>query len=250
MTKTHHRFFIDPTSFTEGRVHLTDQGQVNQIVKVLRLKESQEIIVLDGLGNEFVVRLKEIYKKKIVGRIVETRASQGESKTLIRLFQGLPKQLSRFEEVLKHGTELGVSEFHPLITQNGENPELKKRPRLESILKESAEQSERGLIPVLGDEINFSDILKNGWPKDLSADLTLMAFAREEAALLSHVMTTMGEPKSINIIVGPVGGFTDDEIALAHKNKFTVFGLGPRVLRAETAGLGIVSALIFGGFLD
>ncbi|MBT5015933.1 16S rRNA (uracil(1498)-N(3))-methyltransferase [Candidatus Peregrinibacteria bacterium] len=248
MTKTLHRFFIHPTALCEDRVLISNRDQVHQMTRVLRVKEGDKFIGLIGNGKEYEIEVMEISKKEIVGRVELERECQGELPIVMRVFQGLPKQLSKFEEVLKHGTELGATEFYPLITANCEAQEIRKRERMEHILKESAEQSERGRIPVLGPEINFTDVLDGGWPTGLEAEVTLFAYAREDSVLLSEVLADMGSPKSVNIVVGPEGGFTDEEVAAAHKQKWTVFGLGPRILRTETAGPAILSALLLGSF--
>ncbi len=248
MTKTLHRFFISPGAIKDDRVVISDREQVHQMTRVLRIREGEKIVVLIGDEKEYEVKVSEISKKQITGEILSERPCNGELPFTVRLFQGLPKQPSKFEEVLKRGTELGTTEFYPLITANCEVQEIRKRERMEHILKESAEQSERGQIPVLGPEIKFADVLEGGWPPGLEAEVTLLAYAREDRALLSEVLGKMGSPRSINIVVGPEGGFTDDEVAAARKQAFTVFGLGPRILRTETAGPAILSALLLGSF--
>lgn len=243
MTKTLHRFFVSPTAIDKNRIILTDRDQISQITRVLRMQQGDHIVVLDNTGMEYEAKIVSLSKNEVMAHLQEKREVQGEPEVLVRLFQGLPKQLSKFEEVLRHGTELGVSEFYPLLTHNGENSELKKRERMEHILKESAEQSERGKIPVLGPEVKFSEVLKSGWPEQLDAEVTLLAYAREEKSMIHEVLQKLGMPKAINIIVGPEGGFEDSEITLAREKHFTIFGMGPRILRTETAGPAILSAL-------
>lgn len=244
MTKTLHRFFIDPSSIGDTYATITDPNQVQQISKVLRMKVGTFVILLDNSGNEFDAEIVEISRKKIVFAPGKKRACVGEPEVMIRLFQGLPKQPSKFEEVLKHGTELGVAEFYPLLTQNCEAQELRKRERMEHILKEAAEQSERGRIPVLGEEVRFELVLEHGWPPELGADVTLLAYERETSTLLSDVIRQLGSPTTINLVIGPEGGFTEEEIALARERHFMIFGLGPRILRTETAGVACVAALL------
>ena len=248
MTKTLHRFFISPAAIQKDRVLITDRNQVHQMTRVLRVREGDKFVALTGDGKEHEVKVLEISKKEVVGLVQSNRPCTGELPITVRLFQGLPKQPSKFEEVLKHGTELGASEFYPLLTANCEVQEIRKRERMEHILKESAEQSERCRIPVLGPEISLKEVLDVGWPTGLEAEVSWIPYAREDRALLSEVLASMGSPKTINIVVGPEGGFTDEEVAAARKQAFTVFGLGPRILRTETAGPAILSALLLGSF--
>jgi 16S rRNA (uracil1498-N3)-methyltransferase len=244
MTKTLHRFFVHPAAIKEDKVVIRDKEQIHQLTRVLRMKVGTHLIVLNNKGREIEVQVTEMSKKKITCRFVEERTNQNEPAVSIRLFQGLTKQASKFEEVLKHGTELGVTEFYPLLTQNGEAQELRKRERMEHILKEAAEQSERGRIPILGNEVRLASILEKGWPEELNADVTLLAYAREKDTLLSDVIRQLGSPKTINLIIGPEGGFTEEEVQHARDQHFMVFGLGPRVLRTETAGVAVVAALL------
>ncbi len=248
MTKTLHRFFLSPSALNKDRVLISDRDQVHQMTRVLRVREGDTFVALIGDGKEYEVKVMEISKHEIIGRVQVDRPCKGELPIEVRVFQGMPKQLSKFEEVLKHGTELGATQFYPLLTANCEAEELKKRTRMEHILKESAEQSERGRIPVLGPEVRLKDILESGWPEGLEAEVTLFAYAREEKALLSEVLGNMGSPKSVNIVIGPEGGFTDEEVEGAHEQHWTVFGMGPRILRTETAAPAILSALLLGSF--
>ena len=244
MTKTLHRFFVHPSAIEKDRVMITDLNQVHQLTRVLRLKPGDELVMLNNAGREWTVKIMEMTRREIKCRFVDEREVVGEPKILIRLFQGLPKQPSKFEEVLKHGTELGVGEFYPILTQHCEAQELRKRERMEHILKEAAEQSERGRIPVLGPEIRFEIVLEHGWPLDIAGDVTLLAYSRETSTLLSDVIHQLGSPATINLVIGPEGGFSDEEIALARERHFMIFGLGPRILRTETAGVAVVAALL------
>ena len=265
MTKHIPRLFISAPSFHPDRVVIDDAEQHHQLTRVMRIRPGDLLVGLDGGGltgggKEYPLKIMTISKREVVCRYVDEsmaytngRTAMGEPRVLIRLFQALPKQLGKFEEVLRHGTEVGIGEFYPLITHHVEGGvggksgrELRKRERMEHILKEAAEQSERGKIPVLGPEVDFSEVLKHGWPAGLESDVTLMASERERAFFLWDVAPTLQEKKSINLVVGPEGGFSEQELKGAQQQGFTLFGLGPRILRTETAGVAVASALLFG----
>lgn len=248
MAKTIHRFFVAPTAIQKERVVISDPDQVHQLTRVLRLHEGDFLMLLDGRGKEYKVKLSSFSKKEITGRVMGRLTNHSEPPVRIRLFQGLPKQPAKFEEVLRHGTEVGVSEFYGLLTEHGQTDELRKRERMETILKESAEQSERGKVPVLGPEIDFKLVLEHGWPSELQADVTMMAHSRTTDRFLPDVIEAMGNPASINLLIGPEGGFSENEVKRAEKLDFKIFSLGPRILRTETAGVAVVSALLLGSF--
>lgn len=260
------RLFLPSSSFHPDRVVISDREHHHQLTRVLRMRPGDQFVVLDGGAHggviahgpakEYTVKIMTISKHEVVCRYVDEsmaypngREASGEPRVLIRLFQAIPKQLSKFEEVLKHGTEVGIAEFYPLITAHCELRELRKRERMEYILKEAAEQSERGRVPVLGPEVDLGEVLKNGWPEGLGAEVTLMASEREGKIFLWEILPSLAGMKSINIVVGPEGGFSEQELEGAQKRGFTLFGLGPRILRTETAGVAVASALLFGSSL-
>lgn len=250
MTKTIHRFFVTPSAILADGVVVSDREQVHQLSRVLRMQAGDSLIVLNGKGTEYLVKIMSVSKEEILCRHVDQWPAKGEPSLRIRLFQAIPKSPSKFEEVLSHGTEIGVSEFYPLLTQHGEVDALRKRERMEAILRESAEQSERGRIPVLGPEISLKDVLNTGWPVGLEAGTTLMAHsAREPLPLLAELIKK--EPilgaTTLNLLIGPEGGFSEAEVLKGQENGFLIFSLGPRILRTETAGVAVVSALLLGG---
>jgi 16S rRNA (uracil1498-N3)-methyltransferase len=249
MAKTIHRFFVTPSAIHEDGVVVSDREQVHQMSRVLRMEAGDSLIVLNGKGTEYLVKIMSVSKEQILCRHVDQWPAKGEPSLSIRLFQAIPKSPSKFEEVLRHGTEIGVSEFYPLLTHHGEVSELRKRERMETILRESAEQSERGRIPVLGPEISLKDVLNTSWPVGLEAGTTLMAHsAREPLPLLAELLqkNTLQEASTLNLLIGPEGGFSDAEALRAEEKGFLVFSLGPRILRTETAGIAVVSAILLG----
>lgn len=249
MTKTFHRFFVAPACIQLEGVVISEPYQVHQISRVLRMKPGDSLIVVDGKGTDRLVKIMEITRDAVRCRHVDQWPSKGEPAMRIRLFQAIPKSPAKFEEVLRHGTEIGVSEFYPLLTEHGEVSALRKRERMEAILREAAEQSERGRIPVLGPELSLRDILHTGWPVGLEASYTLMAHStREPLPLLRDLLKkkSLQEAPRLNLLIGPEGGFSEEESRQASDHGFLVFSLGHRILRTETAGVAVVSAILLG----
>jgi 16S rRNA (uracil1498-N3)-methyltransferase len=246
MSKTIHRFFVPAKAIGETHAVLTDNETVHQISRVLRMHPGDPLILLDNQGHEFLSRINEISKREVKIKIEEKRDIATEPSIKIRLLQALPKRLPKFETILKHGTELGASEFYPLLTAHGELRELRKRERMELIIKEAAEQSERGACPILGPEIDLKNVLMHGWPQELEADATLIAHARDDSKALYELVPELKELKSLNVLIGPEGGFSDEEIDALKEMGAQPFNLGKRILRTETASLAILSVLLLG----
>ncbi len=229
-------FFLKPENFRDGHVEIAEPPMLHQLTRVLRMQTGNELILLDNSGNEFICRIEQIDKKSCRLAISEKRKNGAEPEIFATLYQALPKKLELFEWVLQKGTEIGVSRFVPLITERTERREVSKRGRLEKILKEAAEQCERGKIPELNEAQKFHETLANA-----NGRQKILLHGRGNHPLLSKIIT---KQTSVDIFVGPEGGFTDSEIQQAAENGFLIASLGPRVLRTETAGIFAASILL------
>jgi len=265
-----HRFFVfEPDKISKNGVKIVSDGLVHQMFNVLRFKEGEQVTILDGFGSEYLVELTLVSKKEVVGRVLERIKNDGVESTLrVVLYQSILKNLDKFELVLQKGTEIGVSEFVPLITQRTERQNLGKIERLNRIMQEAAEQSGRGVIPVLGGVVKFMDVLKMGslknglvkssnWSlgselknksKSESAGFELNIIADPDSKIsIKELFGPNGldlkELEKINIFIGPEGGFTEDEVKAAVECGFMAVSVGKTILRSETAGI-VVPALV------
>ena len=227
-----HRFFIDLKAIRGQEIILEDKNSVNQIKKVLRMKIGDGVLCLDNSGKEYRAVIKEI-SNSVISEIVEVKENQNEPDLKITLFQSLCKK-DKFEWVLEKGTEIGISAFVPIITERTEKLGL-NRERAEKILREAAEQSERGIIPKLLEIQNFEDAIKNTKGEKILLDRSG-----------ENIKTYALRPTSytLNIFVGPEGGWTKDELKVASEKGARFVSLGLRVLRTETAGLVAVAVLL------
>ncbi|MCF7846432.1 MAG: 16S rRNA (uracil(1498)-N(3))-methyltransferase [Candidatus Peribacteraceae bacterium] len=235
------RFFVPPGSIFDEEFVLRDAETVHQIRKVLRMQTGEKIILLDNSGFEFLAEILEIKKNEIDLKILDKHENQSEPELKINLFQALPNSPAKFEEILKHGTEVGIAGFFPIISERSELRKLRNPERLQKILKEAAEQSERGLIPTLAEPIKLAKV----WDEP-PAGLNLIADSFSLKPLLKEFFGEITEVGVTNIFVGPEGGFSEKEIEAARKFDAQTFSLGPRILRTETAGVAIASAIFFG----
>jgi len=238
------RFFV-PAAWLEQEEVTIVGPLVHRLRNVLRLRPGSHVILLDNSGWEHETELTHVSTQRVEGRVVHKTVATGEPRTKITLYQALLK-LSKFEWVLQKCTELGIVGFVPMITERCiigslEDISKTKTERWWRILVEAAEQSRRGRLPTLRPAIMFSAACEAA-TRD---GLTLLPWEEEkERSLRSALRETERPPFSINIFIGPEGGFTQEEVSQAQSYGALPVTLGPRILRAETAGLVAATAIL------
>ncbi|NOX63324.1 MAG: 16S rRNA (uracil(1498)-N(3))-methyltransferase [Chloroflexi bacterium] len=230
-----HRFFLPPDAIREGVVWFSDD-QARQIRRVLRLKSGDEVWVLDGQGACYRVALEHLGKRETRGRVLERLTAEGEPRGDVILCQAMAKG-ERFEWVLQKGVELGVTHFQPMITRRTVRRSVSETAfqRWRRIIREAAEQSGRGKLPHLAEPVSFKEavLARRGL-----ALLPSVAASRPLSACLSNATWP------VTIFVGPEGGFAPEEIAFARAQGVEPVGLGPRILRTETAAVVILALVM------
>ena len=241
-----HRFFIPPDWLTPPLVSLRDETAY-QIKAVLRLQAGDDIIVLDNSGFEWGVRLTEVSRDVVRGRIVGQQPVQGEPGVQLTLYQGTLKA-QKFEWVLQKGTELGVSRFVPTLCQRSVVSRAEdldhKQVRWQRIIQEAAEQSGRGKLPVLEMALPLPAAIEQASQAAAAGSLLLMPWEEAEGPPLKAVLAGV-QAKSVALFIGPEGGFTAAEAAIAQAAGVQLVKLGPRILRAETAGLAVCATVLY-----
>lgn len=214
------------------------ESQAHQIRDVLRLQSGEEIIALDNTGSAYRVRLDRI-GEVVTGLVLETVSLESEPSIRIVLYQALLKA-DKMEWVLQKGTEIGIAEFVPMTTERAIAQRISesKMERWQRILAESSEQAHRSRIPSLAEPIGFAEAVKRS-----RGVLSLIPYEGEHTRKLADAV----EPgmAEVNIMIGPEGGFTAQEIQRAREAGSLPVTLGPRILRAESAGLVVCSAILF-----
>jgi 16S rRNA (uracil1498-N3)-methyltransferase len=206
---------------------------------------NEPLIVLTGNGREYLVDMVDLSPKASLGRIVDERESADQPRLLITLYQALlPRE--RFEQALSRSTETGISRFVPMRTHRtvakiDDRDWSGRSERLRAIAREAAEQSERSRVPEIGAPMSFGSAIDAA----VRSGATLVAWERGETSLDRDRLAAdvNGPGGAVSIVIGPEGGFTDDEIALATSRGAQLVWLGPRILRSETAGM-ILTALL------
>ncbi|MCT4687151.1 16S rRNA (uracil(1498)-N(3))-methyltransferase [Vallitalea sp.] len=239
-----HRFFVEPNQIIEDEISIVG-GDVKHIKNVLRMNKNDEIIICDGHSNDYYCIINNIEDEYINTKIVTKKQSITELKTKIYLFQALPKQ-AKMELIVQKAVELGVYEIIPVITErsvvkiNKQNG-TKKLARWNKVAQSAAKQSKRGIIPVVNEIMNFEEAI------EYSKQLDTIIVPYENANNITETKEFINnlDCKRIGVFIGPEGGFSLNEIEEAKSSEAIIITLGKRILRTETAGLAILSLLMF-----
>lgn len=240
------RFFVDMDGReAEQTIDITGKD-VNHIKNVLRLKQKEEIIVSDGRGRDYRCRISGMTNEKIVAEILDICDNFSELETEITLFQGYPKA-DKMELIIQKTVELGVKRIVPVMTGRtivklDDKKAEKKIERYNAIALGAAKQSGRGVIPEVMMPVSFKQAL------EIAADLEMNLIPYEEAAGVAYskrIMRDIKGKKSLGIFIGPEGGFTHEEVIQAQAIGAHAITLGHRILRTETAGMAVMSIIMF-----
>jgi 16S rRNA (uracil1498-N3)-methyltransferase len=215
------RFFVD--SLADERITLRP-SVAHQVRRVLRLNDGERIVLLSG-GKEAVCRLDGD------GCIVEERrASIGEPRHRLTVCQALLRG-DHLEQVVQQGTEIGVARFRLLVSVRcvARDMSAHRLERLRAIARESAEQSERGMVPQVEAPVPLVEVLEAG---------SVLLYERHAGERLSAI-----EPPA-SVIIGPEGGFTADEVGAAQRAGAKLAGLGPRILRSRSVAAAAAAVIL------
>jgi 16S rRNA (uracil1498-N3)-methyltransferase len=233
------RVYIPQERITSERIALQSK-ETRYILTVLRLGPGDEVTVFDGAGNEYRTELTEDEERGIYLTIQEEMRPARESPLQITLGQALLKG-ERMKFVIQKATELGVNRITPLVTSRtiplveGERESLRIE-RWQRIAQEAAKQSGRTMVPQIETIRELADFLTQ------TAGARIMLWEGEPTPL-REVVKKIDAQAGITLLVGPEGGFAEEEVTAAQAQGFLVAGMGQRVLRAETATLSILSII-------
>ena len=216
-----------------------DAEESRHAVRVLRLREGDELNVTDGNGNLYRCQIVEANDKACVVEVAERESSIHNSQFSIHLAVAPTKNPSRMEWLVEKAVEIGVGEITLLQCDHSERSFL-KTDRLEKLAVSAMKQSLHTLLPKINPAVNLSEWLRS----PLSALYSPLKFiAHCEADKPRVPLATALQPgKDTVVLIGPEGDFSDEEIALALECGFQPVSLGPSRLRTETAALYAVAA--------
>lgn len=235
-----HKFFTPKENIISGSGIITGDD-VKHIYRVLRLTEGEKVILNDCDGKEYLSEISEITKTEVSLKILEELKINNESQVKIDLFQGIPKA-AKMDLIVQKGTELGINNIIPVLTKRVDvklSGDFKKLDRLNRIALEAAKQSKRTIIPQVSKPVDFDTLLQgiNDY------DIFLVPYENAEDTGLKSVIRNVNNIKKVGILIGPEGGFEQEEIDVLIEKGANIITLGKRILRTETAGF-VTTALV------
>ncbi len=240
------RFFVDdPGAFSDRSVVITGED-VNHVKNVLRLKENDELIVSDGRGRDYHCRISGITNEEVVADICDICDNFSELSTEITLFQGFPKG-DKMELIIQKTVELGVTRIVPVMTKRtvvklDDKKAKKKMERYNMIAESAAKQSGRGMIPEVTMPVSFAEAVSMAE----KLDMNIIPYEEAEGVEYSrNIIKSIKGKKSLGIFIGPEGGFAREEVEKALAAGASAITLGHRILRTETAGMAVISIIMF-----
>ena len=240
-----YRFFVED-KISSGKDIRISGNDYNHIKNVLRMKKGEEVLISDGQDREYLCSIADYTDDEVILMIEDIMGTSRELSAKITLFQGLPKG-DKMEQIIQKTVELGVAEIVPVamkrcVVKLDDKKAGKKIERWNGIALSAAKQSKRGIIPEVKDVMSFKEAIK------MASDMDACLVPYENAEGIEgarKLVESMKDKKSIGIFIGPEGGFDDSEIELALKNGAKTLTLGRRILRTETAGMTMLSILMF-----
>ena len=240
-----YQFFVEPQNIMENRIVITGDD-VNHIKNVLRMNIGDEIAVSNGIdGKEYRCGIESI-GNEVICKLRFIKEDGLELSSHIYLFQGLPKS-EKMEFVIQKAVELGIYEIIPVSTKRSvvkmdEKKEKNKINRWQEIAHAAAKQSKRRIIP----KINQVMTMKQAVNFTSNFDLVIIPYELAEGMDKTRkVIESVRPGQKIGIFIGPEGGFEEEEINLAVENNIIPITLGKRILRTETAGLTVLSWIMY-----
>ena len=219
MSKKIHRFFV-PLRRKGNTITITDIHTLHHMVRVLCLEVGEYIEVVED-GNVVTIAITQLHSKQLDGTIVKEQVGTQPKRKVTLALAIIKKDM--FELVVSKASELGVSHIIPLITARTIKKELRLE-RLQDIAREAIEQSEQTHLPTITKPQTLQEVLESGVTE------TWMGVPHEA----NNLHPTQDE---VLLIIGPEGGFTDEEVAYAHTKGAKLFGLTSTILKAETAAI-------------
>lgn len=228
----------------EDRIQIVGKD-VNHIKNVLRMKPSEEVSVTDEDGVEYHCSIRKLEEEAVWLSVLGKTGRNYELPAKITLFQGIPKG-DKMEWVIQKAVELGVHEIVPMETRRcivklDDRKKEAREKRWNAIAQSAAKQSKRSLIPKVHPIVSYEEALS------MAGKLDLACIPYEQAKGMHTLKTFLGQLKpgiTAGFLIGPEGGFEEEEIQLALEQGMEAVSLGKRVLRAETAGMALLSMMM------
>ena len=243
-----YQFFVEPCQINESdKSVIIMGGDVNHIKNVLRMRIGEEVAVSNGQdGKAYCCRIAAFEENNVRCELLSVEEESTELPARIYLFQGLPKA-DKMELIIQKAVELGAYEIIPVETKHcvvklDDKKAKSKIARWQGIAEAAAKQSKRSIIPQVSDVVTFAQAIKRA----AEMDVKLIPYEHAEGIDKTRELLAQAAPgQDIAVFIGPEGGFEEREIEAALEHGIQPITLGRRILRTETAGLAILSWLVY-----
>ena len=247
-----HQFFTEPSDI-EGRLIRITGSDYNHIKNVLRLKKGEEVsVVLQGEDKEYRCEIEDFDEKTETVRLNLLFVKEGnvELPGRIYLFQGMPKG-DKLELIIQKAVELGAFEIIPVdmkrsVVKLDEKKREKRIERYNAISEAAAKQAKRRIVPEVKAVMSFEQALS--YCDKMGIEKRLLPYELTDPSTMEktrEILSSIRPGEQIAVFIGPEGGFSEEEIALSEDNGFLQITLGRRILRTETAGMTVLSWLMY-----
>lgn len=238
-----HHFFVEAKQVEGERVRITGPD-VHHARQVLRIRPGEEILISDKTGKDFRCIVRHLTEQEISADILCREKNRELSSSLV-LYQSLVKG-EKMEWIIQKAVELGVSRIVPVLSENTivkleKKKEENRRRRWQAIAESAAKQSKRSIIP----EVALVLTLEEAFLEAKNMSLALFAYEHEEGMKKTAENLQRADiGQEIAVFIGPEGGYSREEARLSREYGILPVSLGKRILRAETAGLALLSVLM------
>lgn len=240
-----YRFFVAPEACSRDTITIEGEDY-NHMKNVLRLKIGDTVTVSDGADREYICSIEEYSEGRAIVRIEDVCGSNAELPTELTLYQGYPKG-DKLETIVQKAVELGAVRIVPVMMKRSvvkldDKKAMKKVERMNAIALSAAKQSKRSVIPVVDRVMTYEEALEDAG----HLDMLILPYENAEGIQRSkEILHQVRGKKSVGVLIGPEGGFDQEEVETALKNGAECITLGHRILRTETAGMAVLSILMF-----
>ncbi len=241
-----HQFFVAPQQIAGKCIRITG-SDVNHIVHVLRMQPGEEISVSNGVdGKEYRCQIDSFTQEEVLCTLRFIKEEGVELPARIYLFQGLPKG-DKMELIIQKAVELGVYEVIPVATKRAvvkldQRKAAARLTRWQSIAEAAAKQSRRRIIPQIHGILSMKEAA--AYARDMDCKLIPYELA-EGMTKTRELIGGICKGMQVAVFIGPEGGFEDSEIEMAKDAGILPITMGKRILRTETAGLAILSWIMY-----
>ena len=224
-----HIFYTPDLKFGDN-VYILNEEESKHCSKVLRLKNGDQINLVDGTGGFYLAEIIEDHPKKTKLSIISKEKDFNKVEHHLHVAVAPTKNIDRIEWFLEKATEIGIQEITPIICEHSERKEVKKE-RLEKIMVSAMKQSLKAYLPKLNDAQTFKSFIENN--KEANSKYIAHCIPAEK----KEISDSFQKNQNYLILIGPEGDFSDKEIQIALENGFVPITLGKSRLRTETAAL-------------